>query len=358
MAKGNTKSKKIKKIKKDLRKQNRRKKSIIYKILLVLEILVIVSFLIAGILIKYISGVTTTKLNMDEVVVTENDPNMDDYTNIALFGIDTRNTDMHAEASRSDAIIIVTIHNATKKVQLTSVFRDSYSSVNGTYTKINHAYAYGGPELAISTLNRNFDLNITKYATVNFKIMADIVDSMGGIPLTVEADFIDDLNHYIKSVNHYNGGDSPLFTKPGEYIFDGNQTVAYARIRHNQNGDISRASRQRIVLEAIMDTAKSHPMAFLKTVETVIPRVQTNLTTGELMKMALSAPRYSIVKQQGFPYYHEETRLSDGLYYDIPTTLEKNVVELHKNLFGTENYQISEELSKINQKIQWQTGYY
>jgi LCP family protein required for cell wall assembly len=340
------------------KRKKKKRHSLLYKFLLCIEIFVILAFVVIGLTIKCISVVNTTPLDESQVITVNEDIHMGDYTNIALFGVDTRSTDLSSEKSRSDAIIIVSINNRTKEVKMTSVYRDSYVSVNGTYTKINHAYAYGGPELAISTLNRNYDLNISQYATVNFKIMANIVDALGGIELEVESDFIDDLNKYIKSVNHYNGGNSPGFTQAGTYTFDGNQAVAYARIRHNQNGDISRANRQRIVLKAIMDKAKFHPVSFLKAVNEVLPQVQTNLSTNDLMKMVLNAPRYKLSKQEGFPYDHTEVRLSDGLFYDVPTTLKENVIKLHENLFGTINYEVSEELNRINNKICWQTGYY
>lgn len=343
------------------KKQKKRKKqkhSFFYKFLLLLEIVIILAFIVLGLAIKCISGVNTTALDESQLVTVNEDINMSNYTNIALFGVDTRSVDLASESSRSDAIIIATINNSTKEVKLTSVYRDSYVSVNGTYTKINHAYAYGGPELAISTLNRNYDLNITQYATVNFKIMANIIDALGGIELEVEEDFIDDLNKYIKSVNHYNGGNSPGFTSAGVYTFDGNQAVAYARIRHNQNGDISRANRQRIVLKSIMNKAKSHPITFMKAINQVLPQVQTNMSTNDLMMMLLNAPRYELTEQDGFPYDHTEVRLSDGPFYDVPTTLKENVIKLHENLFGTVNYEVSDELNRINDKICWQTGYY
>ncbi|MEE1312190.1 MAG: LCP family protein [Lachnospiraceae bacterium] len=340
------------------KKKRKKKTSSLYKFLLFLEILIIAVFILIGLTIKCISNVSTTPLDESQLVTVNEDINMENYTNIVLFGVDTRSTDLSSEASRSDAIIVASINNSTKEVKLISIYRDSYVSVNGTYTKINHAYAYGGPELAISTINRNYDLNISQYATVNFKIMANIIDALGGIELEVEADFIDDLNKYIKSVNYYNGGNSPGFTSAGTYTFDGNQAVAYARIRHNQNGDISRANRQRIVLKAIMDKAKTHPVTFMKAMNDVLPQIQTNMTTNDLMKMVFSAPLYKIVDQEGFPYDHTEVRLSDGIYYDVPTTLEENVIKLHENLFGTINYQISDELNRINEKIMSQTGYY
>lgn len=345
-------------MKKQSRKKRKRRHSLLYKFIFLIEIIIILAFIIFGILLKSISSVNTTPLEKEKLVTVHEDTNMDDYTNIALFGVDTRSEDLSSEKSRSDAIIVASINNQSKEVKLISLYRDTYCSVNGTYTKLTHAYAYGGPELAISTINRNLDLNIEQYATVNFKIMVDIVNAIGGVELEVESDFIDDLNTYIREMNRQNGGNSPEFTSAGPYTFDGNQAVAYARIRHNQNGDFSRASRQRILLQAIAKQAQHHPLSFLKAVNKVLPQVQTNMTTSDITKMLLSASSYNIVENDGFPYDHTEARLSDGLYYDIPRTLKTNVIKLHENLFGTENYQVSNELNKINDKICLQTGFY
>ena len=90
-----------------------------------------------------------------------------DYRNIAIFGLDSR--DDSFSNSRSDCIIIVSINKKTNDVKLTSVYRDTYVDIEGHgLDKITHAYAYGGPELAINTLNKNLDLNITEFVTVNF----------------------------------------------------------------------------------------------------------------------------------------------------------------------------------------------
>lgn len=67
---------------------------------------------------------------------------------------------MSDRGNRSDSIIVVSINNSTKDVKLLSIYRDTYVSINGKYSKINAAYSWGGPELAISTINRNLDLNI------------------------------------------------------------------------------------------------------------------------------------------------------------------------------------------------------
>ena len=89
----------------------------------------------------------------------------DSVINIALFGIDAED----GGVGRSDSIIIATIDTTHKKFKLTSIMRDSYVAIEGHGDdKINHAYAFGGPQLAIKTLNENFDLNIDDFVAVTY----------------------------------------------------------------------------------------------------------------------------------------------------------------------------------------------
>ncbi|MCQ2492052.1 MAG: LCP family protein [Lachnospiraceae bacterium] len=346
------------------RKKPRKKKRKISCMGVLLSLLLVVIIIAGGAFAavnkfadSYINQIVTTPLDESKypLITVNEDKNMKHYTNIVLFGIDTREENIQNINTRSDSIIIVSINNKTNEVQLTSVYRDTVCSMNGVYTKIAHAYANGGPSLAISTINRNLDLNISQYATVNFKVMANIINAIGGLELEVEADFIADLNKYIKEVNKLCGGDSPIFEQAGTYNLDGNQAVAYARIRHNQNGDFSRANRQRIVLKAIEKKAKKEPLQFMEALKDVLPQIQTNMTHKDLKHMMFKALKYNIVGQQGFPEDRKFGRVR-GMSVNVPTTLEENVVELHNTLFGTENYQVSEELSKINQKIIYQSG--
>ena len=112
----------------------------------------------------------------------------DGIANIALFGIDApEGTD-----GRSDAIMIATVDKIHNKLKLTSIMRDSYVDIQGHgKDKINHAYAFGGHELALKTLNENFDLNLKDFATVNFSSLPKIIDSVGGMDLNIRQDEID-----------------------------------------------------------------------------------------------------------------------------------------------------------------------
>ena len=107
-----------------------------------------------------------------------------DIFNVALFGVDTR--DENSFSGRSDSIIIVSVDKANKTVKLSSILRDSYVAIDGHKNqKITHAYAFGGAELAIKTINQNFGMNITDYVTVNFFKLAEAIDILGGVDVEV-----------------------------------------------------------------------------------------------------------------------------------------------------------------------------
>lgn len=335
--------------------KKRRRSPIRFLFLLILLIAVLIG-IVVFMLHSKLGKVQTKVLDQSQLVTVNNDNNMKDYTNYAFFGIDSQTGSMSDRGNRSDSIIVVSINNSTKEVKLLSIYRDTFLSINGKYSKINAAYSWGGPELAISTINRNLDLNIEKYATVNFKILANIVDAVGGIEVKVDKSIIKNLNSYIKDMNRINGGNSSTIKSAGTYTLDGNQAVAYSRIRYTAGGDLARAGRQREVLEKIFEKGKKNPLKMMSVMDEVLPQVKTHMSQDELFKMVLSVFKYNIKDQQGFPWNQKEMRYY-GSYYGFPTTLKENAIRAHKYLFGTKDYQVSDELSKINQKIIYRAGY-
>lgn len=335
--------------------KKRRRSPIRFLFLLILLIAVLIG-IVVFMLHSKLGKVQTKALDQSQLVTVNNDNNMKDYTNYAFFGIDSQTGSMPDRGNRSDSIIVVSINNSTKEVKLFSIYRDTFLSINGKYSKINAAYSWGGPELAISTINRNLDLNIEKYATVNFKILANIVDAVGGIEVNVDKSIIKNLNSYIKDMNRINGGNSSTIKSAGTYTLDGNQAVAYSRIRYTAGGDLARAGRQREVLEQIFEKGKKNPLKMMSVMDEVLPQVKTNMSQDELFKMVLSVFKYEIKDQQGFPWDQKEMRYY-GSYYGFPTTLKENAIRAHEYLFGTKDYQVSDELSRINQKIIYRVGY-
>ena len=158
------------------------KRDILKKIILSLLVILVI-LVIAAVIVIYskLSKIEKITLNEDELAISQNVG--DNYRNIALFAVDSRNMESDV-GSRSDGIIILSINENTKQIKLYSVYRDTYTEVEGhDLTKITHAYAYGGPSLAIKTLNTNLDLNISEFVTVNFEAVADVVDLMDGVEI-------------------------------------------------------------------------------------------------------------------------------------------------------------------------------
>ena len=335
---------------------NKRRRSPIRFLFLLILLIAVLIGIVVFMLHSKLGKVQTKALDQSQLVTVNNDNNMKDYTNYAFFGIDSQTGSMSDRGNRSDSIIVVSINNSTKEVKLLSIYRDTFLSINGKYSKINAAYSWGGPELAISTINRNLDLNIEKYATVNFKILANIVDAVGGIEVKVDKSIIKNLNSYIKDMNRINGGNSSTIKTAGTYTLDGNQAVAYSRIRYTAGGDLARAGRQREVLEKIFEKGKKNPLKMMAVMDEVLPQVKTNMSQDELFKVVLSVFKYNIKDQQGFPWNQKEMRYY-GSYYGFPTALKENAISAHEYLFGTKDYQVSDELSRINQKIIYRVGY-
>ena len=127
----------------------------------------------------------------------------EEYTNFILFGIDSR-TSQFDEGTNSDSMVIVSVHNTTGEVKMVSIYRDTFLRIynsDGTYKyfKVNSAYSVGGAEGAINTLNKNLDLQLTDYVTVNFAGVAKIIDTLGGIKVNLTDDEVNQLNHHMKS---------------------------------------------------------------------------------------------------------------------------------------------------------------
>ena len=186
------------------------------------------------------------------------------YRTIALFGIDSRSTTSMAEGNRSDSIIIASINNDTKEVKLASVYRDSLLQVDydgGITTKITHAYAYGGPEMAVRALNANLDLEITDFVTVNFTALAQAIDDLGGITIDVREAELEMLNACITEQIGISGQYSDGVFSAGTQLLNGTQATGWARIRSTDQGDITRTERQRTVIAKMIQKAKSSDLS-------------------------------------------------------------------------------------------------
>ena len=285
---------------------------------------------------------------------------MEEYTNIALFGLDTRQAGSLGKGNRSDTIMVASINNDTKDVKIVSIYRDSYLNLaNDKYRKCNEAYSVGGPEQAVAMLNMNLDLKIDHYMSVDFLAVSEVVDLLGGIEIDVDEYEIEHLNNYTVETSKVTGKKTQKLTKTGLQTLDGVQATSYCRIRYTAGDDFKRTERQREVLETIAKKAKTMSVSQLdEIVKKVFPMCATNMTVDQLLAIAADGLSYNIVGTSGFPFDVVTDSVGSAGSCVVPVDMEKNVKQLHTYLFDATDYQPSETVVKISDKIKNDTGVY
>lgn len=264
--------------------------------------------------------------------IEQEDPGQD-VINIALFGLDRRSKD---EASRSDAIMVASIDKKHNKIKLSSIMRDAYVEVPGYgMTKITHAYAYGGPELAIKTLNQNFNLDIKDYVTVDFFSLEKIIDSLGGVTIDIRAEEIPYINSYMKEVSNIEKEKITDVTQSGKVNLNGMQAVAYSRIRYIGN-DFERTERQRKVLTEMLNNIQKEGITkYPSIVSTLLPYVETSISKGVMLSLGASilTSGTKTIDQERFPvdgYWQD--KMINGIYY-LDVDLKVATDQIHKYIY-------------------------
>ena len=321
--------------------------------------LVTVAAVGAVIVASKLSKINTVKLDTDKLSVSkEAKKRGNGYLNVALFGVDSRDNDL-GEGTRSDTIMIASLNKKTMEVKIASIYRDTLSEQeDGTLNKINAAYSYGGPEGAIAVLNKNLDMNIEHYVTVNFNSMIDIVDSVGGIDIDVQEDEVPYICGYVQEIMKVTGKLSPGVTEPGTQTLNGVQATAYARIRYTAGDDFKRAERQRMVLQKVVEKLQqASPAQLNKIIDKVFPEVSTNFTMTEILEYAKDAFDYQLGETTGFPFDKTTDTLGNVGSVVIPVTMESNVKQLHNFFYGeSDEYDVSSTVSDISAKIEKKAG--
>ncbi len=269
------------------------------------------------------------------------DEAMEDYTNIALFGVDSRSQDLLEGNNRSDSIMIVSIHKKTGDMKVVSVFRDTVLDVgDGYYTKCNAAYAYGGPSQAVAMLNNNLDLNVTDFITIGFEGLADAIDALGGIELEITEEEADYINMYVHDMSRELGTPDTPVSGAGTQTLNGIQATAYCRIRYTAGDDFRRAQRQRTVLQLTAEKAAgANPIQLYRVLTALSEEVTTSLSDKEMTGLITRLGGLSVSDTMGFP--REDGRvfaMIEGQDCIVPDTLTEEVSALHAFLFGTEDY--------------------
>lgn len=343
-----------------IRKRKQRRKIMLVAIeLLVLLILGIVLFVVLKLSLIERPSFNDEDIQINEGISEESQNIMENYTTLALFGLDNRSNG-NLSKGNSDVIMIASINNDTHEVKLVSVFRDSYLDIgNDTYRKCNAAYANGGPEQAITMLNTNLDLNITDYVTVDFNAVVECVDLLGGVEVTVTDEEAVLMRGYMDEINKLTKNKSKYLPGAGTYNMDGVQACSYARIRYTAGDDYKRAERQRIVLAAMVEKAqKSNLKTINSLINEVFGDVKTSYSNAELIGLASQMFNYKLGETTGFPFEKNTITLGSKGSVVVPCDLASNVTQLHVFLYNDEGYTPTDTVKRNSEKIISDTGFH
>ncbi len=283
---------------------------------------------------------------------------LEGYENIALFGLDNRSSGNY-ESGNSDTIIVVSINKETGEIKMASVYRDTYLDIDDNkFRKANAAYANGGPKQAIEMLNKNLDLDITDYVSVDFNALVDAIDLLGGIEIDeLSPEEAKWLNGYLVETNEVTGHNSGNVSAGTNVHLDGVQATSYARIRY-VGLDYERTNRQRTIITKMFEKAKNCDLLTLNSLmDKLLPQISTSLSPTELLGLAGNVTKYHMGENTGFPFDKESHDVGNMGDMVIPLDLEKNVVQLHQFLYSNETYTPSQTVKELSETIHSNTGY-
>lgn len=234
----------------------------------------------------------------DRVSIDDQEP-----FSVLLLGLDTGGLG-RTEQGRSDTMMVVTVNPQQKKSTIISLDRDIYTNIvgYGTVDKLNHAYAFGGVEMAMDSIEQLLDIPIDHYVTINLDGMKDLIDAVGGIEIDNKIDFTLDGVH----------------VPEGKQTVDGEKGLAYARMRHEDpEGDIGRQARQREVVTKIVNKVVSLDGVsnYRKLLDAAGNNVTTDLDWDDMLDIATNyTAAFKTIKQDQLK--GKDTTIND-VYYQI-----------------------------------------
>lgn len=372
--------------KKNYKKSRKYKKMRRRKIIFGIEITVLL--ILSGILFVYAwINRSMDKMNQDTLDSSQIQINSEVKANtdlsqmsgtqvIALVGVDARGVEGSelAESMNSDTIILCCIYHDKQEIRMVSIMRDTwmnmakYTDEYYEFDKANSAYNRGGPESMLSMLNTNLDFALTDYVTVNFKALADAIDVLGGLDIEMTNAECVHANNYNREVSEAQGVEYEAIPYDEDLGDDysevrhvsGALATSYARIRYGGGDDAKRTSRQRIVINLMVQKLKQNPTKIPEILDKVMGNVSTSLTKNEILELGMHAVTYTMGTSYAYPFqlcYGENVVNALGEDVVIPVTLEFNVRELHEYLYPGLSYEPSAAVTEYSDYIARKSGY-
>ena len=269
-----------------------------------------------------------TSINPDDLEINSRLP--DNVINILLIGIDSHDKDINEEKTShlNDVNMILSIGLDDGSIKLTSILRDTYVELPGYRNKarLNESFYRGAGQLAMRTINHNFELNIQHYVVINFYGVASIIDQLGGIDIDMTKTEARAVNAYLRNAYKsrkftYDTRDRServeLEARDGVQHCDGIQALIYARLRKIDN-DFARTARQRHLMELLLKQVISDIDVdrLVGLLETCLPYVGTNMTASEIANLAMLVLRSGVLAKAsaGESLLQQHRVPMDGMY--------------------------------------------
>lgn len=297
-------------------KRSSKKMSTTKKVLLILvSLLVIIGLGIGGYAYSIYHNVNKTSdaiykdinktdKRKEEVSVEKKEP-----FSILLLGVDHRPGDK----GRSDTMIVLTVNPNTNTTKMVSIPRDTRTEIvgKGKVDKINHAYAFGGIQMSVDTVENFLNIPIDYYLEVNMEGFKDIVDAVGGVDVNNDLDFTDGGIHFAKGNIHLNGDEALVFSRMRKL---------------DTRGDFGRQLRQRQVLEAVVKKGAS--ISSLTNYQSMLQAVQKNIVTNISLSDMISIQKDYRVAAKNITetQVKGESKKVDGIWYVIVSKEEQDTI--------------------------------
>jgi LCP family protein required for cell wall assembly len=249
--------------------------------------------LVAGLLVYNVVALMKffDQANKNQFAAIGNDVNTvpwkgNEQVNILFLGVDNREKDV---TPRSDTMLLLSINPDTRRASLLSIMRDTYVNVpSHGKNKINTAFAIGGPNLAVKTVEDFLRIPVQYYVVTDFKGFEGIVDAIGGVDLNVEI-----------PMAHADDGVYDIRLKQGMQHLNGKEALQYVRYRGDARADFARTERQRKFVKAVIQELKT-PLTLVRfpsMLQSAEPYVQTNMDTSDIMRLSTGLLR---LEENGF----------------------------------------------------------
>ncbi|MDF2865670.1 MAG: LytR family transcriptional regulator [Clostridia bacterium] len=331
------------------KKDKKKMKNSTKVVLTILVVIVLVIACVLGYIYSKISKINFEAIDKNDLEVNKNiydeisntisKIEFNNVKSVVFFGIDTRDTE-GGYSGRSDTIMVASINPQNKGVSLVSIPRDTYVNIPGYgKDKINHSYAFGKEQLAIKTINSNFGLNLTEYVTIDFVGLIHVINKLGGIELNITNEELSYINNHSKNSYDMTGNKIKMLTSSGLVTLSGEQALTHSRNRTVGN-DFTRASRQRTVIEAIINKLSSLGINDIMSVsDSILSEVKTNINVTEYMgilsKVISEKNTYlkNIVSAQIPSVDYSEGKMINSVYY-FTTDYVKAKADFIKYIYG------------------------